>query len=138
MDDLTRQSRTHRLAGVSTESARRLDGRVALITGAGGGIGAGIAQRFAAEGARLMLTDLDGETARTSAATIEARGGRAMWLAADVRVRADHERALAECLARFGRVDILVNNAGVSQPEPYLELGDEVWRRIFDTNLFGV
>lgn len=112
----------------------RLSNKVALITGAGSGIGRGIALRFAAEGARLALTDLDGEKVQQTATQIAG----SVALQADVRQRMDHERVLARALETFGRIDILVNNAGTSTLSPYLDLGDDIWERVLDTNLQGV
>ena len=115
----------------------RLREKVAVVTGAGSGIGRGIALRFAAEGARVLATDIDMERAEETARRIGAEGGEAAALRLDVSARADHEAALAAALARFGRVDIWVNNAGISRLAPYLELEDGDWERVLDTNLRG-
>jgi glucose 1-dehydrogenase len=111
--------------------------KVAVVTGAGSGIGRGIALGFAAEGARVLVTDLDPERAGDTVRRIGAGAGEAAALRLDVTARADHEAALAAAIACFGRVDIWVNNAGVSRLAPYLELEDGDWETVLDTNLRG-
>jgi 3-oxoacyl-[acyl-carrier protein] reductase len=114
----------------------RLEGKVALVTGAGSGIGRASAERFAAEGARVVVVDLKG--ADETAAAIEAAGGEALALRTDV---ADEQAvaAMAEAaLERFGRVDVLMNNAGIL--EDFLPAADtptEVWDRVLAVNLFA-
>jgi 3-oxoacyl-[acyl-carrier protein] reductase len=112
----------------------RLDGKVALITGAGSGIGRASAERFAAEGARVVAVDLRGEA--ETAAAIEAAGGEALALSTDVADE-DAVAAMAEgALERFGKVDVLMNNAGVL--DDYLAAADtptEVWDRVLGVNL---
>ena len=114
--------------------AGRLQDKVALITGAGSGIGRASAERFAAEGARVVVVDLKG--AEETVAAIEAASGEALALATDV---ADEDAVAAmagAALERFGKVDVLMNNAGIL--DDYLAAADtptEVWRRVLGVNL---
>lgn len=103
----------------------RLAGKTAIITGAGRGIGRAMGLTFGAEGANVVITDLDGDVAGEAAAEIESAGGHAMALHADAASAEDAERTLAATIERFGRVDVLVNNAGL--PSQYRE-GDDLDR----------
>jgi NAD(P)-dependent dehydrogenase (short-subunit alcohol dehydrogenase family) len=110
-----------------------LEGRVAIVTGAGSGIGRGIAIVLAREGADLMLTDLDEALAQGVADEV---GGTA--LQHDVTSWESCERVVADTLERKGRVDVLVNNAGVSKSVPFHELDEAEWERVHDVNAKGV
>jgi len=111
----------------------RLDGRIVLITGAAGGIGAACARRLAAEGARLVLADLDGPA-------VERLAGELGQVAVqcDVTVRADIDRMVDTAYRRWGRLDVLFNNAGVIQGKPLLDLTEEDWDRLMSVNLRAV
>ncbi len=111
----------------------RLDGRIVLITGAAGGIGAACARRLAAEGARLVLADLDGPA-------VERLAGELGQVAVqcDVTVRADIDRMVETAYGRWGRLDVLFNNAGVIQGKPLLDLTEEDWDRLMSVNLRAV
>jgi NAD(P)-dependent dehydrogenase (short-subunit alcohol dehydrogenase family) len=115
-----------------------LTGRSALVTGAGAGIGKGIALGFAAFGARVAVVELREETARGTAAEIEAGGGEALALPTDVRDGEAVERAVAAAVARFGSVDILVNNVGGTFRAPFLETTEKGWDALIRTNLKSV
>jgi NAD(P)-dependent dehydrogenase (short-subunit alcohol dehydrogenase family) len=113
----------------------RLQSKVALITGAGQGIGAACAQRFAAEGARLMLVDQDGGKAAAVASMLAASGHEATSMRADVSVKADVDAAVTATIARFERVDILVNNAGITHAADFLDLDEKDFDRVLAVNL---
>jgi 3-oxoacyl-[acyl-carrier protein] reductase len=122
----------------------RLDGKVALVTGAGQNIGAGIARVLAAQGATVIVNDYHRDRADHTVAEIEAAGGRARALAFDVSDLGAVTAAVADVAAREGPVDILVNNAGTGGPlvpmrmSPFAQMAPEEWAPIIDTNLFGV
>ncbi|MBZ4521786.1 SDR family NAD(P)-dependent oxidoreductase [Mycobacterium avium] len=99
----------------------RLDGKVALITGAGKGIGRGVALRFAQEGAAVVIADLDDPAGKQVAADIEHIGGRALFVHTDVGDKGQTEAAVACAVGSFGRIDILVNNAITLSRNAFLE-----------------
>jgi 3-oxoacyl-[acyl-carrier protein] reductase len=115
----------------------RLKDQVAMITGSGRGIGRDIALRFAAEGARLVIADLNEDHARAVAAEITALGCDALALKLDVANPPLVDAAIRATLARFGRLDILVNNAGIGSNQSVLEMSLEEWERNLRVNLTG-
>jgi 2-keto-3-deoxy-L-fuconate dehydrogenase len=118
-------------------SAGRLDGSTALVTGAGSGIGRATCLRLAHEGARVLATDVDEDSATATAARIEAAGGAATGAALDVRE--DLDEALPRLVAeRLGHLDALVNNAGIGTDGTILETAEDDWRRLFAVNVDGV
>jgi NAD(P)-dependent dehydrogenase (short-subunit alcohol dehydrogenase family) len=115
-----------------------LSGQVALVTGAGQGIGKAAALALAAAGADVAATDINGASAEETAAAISSAGGRALALQADVGNTQDIDRLVRETIARFGKIDVLVNNAGVTRRAYIMDLTEEDWDRIFRVNAKGV
>jgi 3-oxoacyl-[acyl-carrier protein] reductase len=114
----------------------RLEGKVALITGAGSGFGLGIAETFAREGAKVVLVDINEAAARTAAERI---GPSALGLAADVSRAADVKAAVEQTISAFGKLDIVVNNAGIShRNRPMLEVEEDEFDRIFAVNVKSI
>lgn len=126
-------------AAETSAALSRFEGYGVLITGAGQGVGAATARRLAAEGARVLVTDLDGDRARNAAAAIRAAGGTADSLACDVADRAAVEAAVAHAVSVFGSLDVLVNNAYACTPDAALfeDEPDEAWQRDLDITLNG-
>jgi len=116
----------------------RLKGKKALVTGAGRGIGRGIAEVFADEGADVVVNDV-GDTKPTNevVAALRAKGRKAVPAIADVSKRADVEAMIDKAWKEMGGLDILVNNAGIETIVPFLELTDDQWTRLVDINLRG-
>ncbi len=115
----------------------KLTDQVAVITGAGAGIGRAIAETFAAAGAAVMVSDLDTDTANTVAKDIESRGGKAAAMACDVTKEEDLARLIQETAKRLGKLTILVSNAGGGGPKPF-DMPMKDFRRAFDLNVFSL
>jgi NAD(P)-dependent dehydrogenase (short-subunit alcohol dehydrogenase family) len=118
----------------------RLHGKVALITGAGGGIGGESALVFAAEGAAVLVADVNEAGGRETVARIERAGGRARFVRADVSKDADCARMVAECERSFGKLDVLFNNAGImdAADDDAVSTSEAVWEKTLAVNLKGV
>ncbi|MFS8542958.1 MAG: SDR family oxidoreductase [Limnochordales bacterium] len=116
----------------------RLDGKVAVVTGAASGMGEAIAKLFAQEGAQVVVADLVGEGAQRVAGEIGASGGTAVPVAANVAVEDDVQRMIDTAVQQFGTLDVLVNNAGImDNMVPAHELTDELWERVMAVNATG-
>ena len=116
----------------------RVEGKVALVAGAGGGIGGAGAEALAREGAAVVCADVDPAAAESVAARLRAAGGRAAALELDVRQRSAVEAAVASAVREFGRLDILVECVGISQTAGFLDLDPADWDRIIAVNLTGM
>jgi NAD(P)-dependent dehydrogenase (short-subunit alcohol dehydrogenase family) len=114
-----------------------LDGEIALVTGAGSGIGAGVAALLAEAGAHVICADLRLDAADAVAARIAEAGGAATALEVDVADEASVKRLFGEVAGRFGRLDLLVNNAGIYPKSDFLALDADSWDRVQDVNLRG-
>jgi 2-hydroxycyclohexanecarboxyl-CoA dehydrogenase len=111
----------------------KLDDKIAIVTGAGQGIGRGIAEKLAAEGATVVVTDLNEATAKETAETIDGVG-----IHADVTSRESVEAMVAQVHRQFGRIDVLVNNAGWDKASPFVDSDPADWDRVIAINLYGV
>jgi len=113
----------------------RLDGRVAIVTGAGRGIGRATAVRLAADGARVVVNDIDAEPAHETAALITAAGGEAEVALANTVELVAAEGLVQAAIDRFGQLDIVVNNAGITRDKMFHTMDDELFRTVMDVNL---
>ncbi|MFU1795475.1 SDR family NAD(P)-dependent oxidoreductase [Paenibacillus azoreducens] len=116
----------------------RLEGKVALITGAGAGIGKTTAIRFAQEGAKVIVTDINLESVSQTAAEIEKAGGTALAFKHDVSNEDQWKSIVEESLNQFGSIDALFNNAGIYFIKPIAEIGLDEWNRMISINVTGV
>ncbi|MHB8795892.1 MAG: SDR family NAD(P)-dependent oxidoreductase [Candidatus Nanopelagicales bacterium] len=112
-------------------------GKVAFVTGAGSGIGRGIALRLGADGGTVAVIDIDVEAAEETLALLQAQGSSGLARVADVRERAQVQAAIDATVAQFGSLDLLVNNAGVVTMHSLADLSDEDWDFVVDVNLKG-
>jgi NAD(P)-dependent dehydrogenase (short-subunit alcohol dehydrogenase family) len=115
----------------------RLDGKMAVVTGGGGGLGSLAARAFAAAGADVALVGRTAETLQVTADAVRRAGRRAVAIVADVTRSRDVNRMVEQVLDEFGRLDILLNNAGVTSPKATVELTDEDWHRVMDASATG-
>lgn len=115
----------------------RLAGRVAVVTGAGQGLGRAIAIRYAAEGARVAVVDINADTAHAVAEEITAAGGTAAAIACDVSDRAAVDDTAARAAADLGPINVLVSNAGLTRPAMLWKMTDEQWSTVLNIHLNG-
>ena len=111
--------------------------KVAIVTGGAQGIGQGIAERLASDGALVAILDLQQEKAEEVAKAIEARGGRAIAVKMDITNRDDVKKAVKKVEETFDKVDILVNNVGWDKAMPFIDCPEELWDKVIDINLTG-
>jgi NAD(P)-dependent dehydrogenase (short-subunit alcohol dehydrogenase family) len=117
---------------------RRFEGKVALITGGGSGLGRASGVRIASEGGSVAIADIDREGGRESCRLIEEAGGKVLFVEADVTRAADNERMVAETVKEFGRLDVLFTSAGVGAGGTVVETTEEYWDRVLNLDLKGV
>ena len=116
----------------------RLTGKVSIITGAGQGIGRATALKFASEGARVAVCDINLDSVNETVREIEANGGEAAAFRIDVTDKESITKMVEGVMAKWGRVDTLVNNAGIVQDAQFKKMTDEQFERVIDVNLKGV
>ena len=112
----------------------RLEGKVAIVTGASKGIGLGIAKKFIEEGASVALCDMDEAVGTKAAADL---GGNAIFVKANVANVAEVDAMMAATIEKFGKLDIIVNNAGIYPFKPFVEMTEDDWDKVLDVNLKG-
>jgi 3(or 17)beta-hydroxysteroid dehydrogenase len=116
----------------------RVEGKVAIVTGAAGGIGGGISRLLAEEGAKVVVTDLDEAGAKKTAEDIKGQGGQAIFIKHDVTSEGDWAKVIEKTLSEFGKLDVLVNNAGIMFVKEIEKTSLEEWHRVMNINLDGV
>ena len=116
---------------------RRLEDKIALVTGAGAGIGRAVAETFAREGAHVVVADRDGEAARETADAIVKNNGAAQAETIDVTDTVEVKALMQRIADRFGRLDVLVNNAGIGERSDFRHLDDAAWDKVWKTNVDG-
>ena len=114
------------------------EGKVAVITGAGLGIGKAIAIAFAEEGASIVVVDVNIDTGQETVKTIQNKGGRAIFIQADVSNASDAQQIAVDTINSFERIDVLVNNAGIQHYGSVIETTEEEWDQVLGVNLKSI
>ena len=115
----------------------RLKDKVAMITGAGSGMGRAMALCFAREGAHVVIIDIDEKNGMDTARNIESQGGKAVFIRGDITQKAAVQEFVEKATATFGEINILVNNAGIVRGAPFLEISESAWEMTLAINLRG-
>ena len=113
------------------------EGRVVIITGAGSGLGAAYAHAFAAEGASVVVNDINGAAAQSTVDAIVAAGGKAIANNSDITDYADSERAVKQAIETFGDLHVVVNNAGIVRDRMFASLSEQEWDLVIKVHLKG-
>ncbi|MEW9123375.1 MAG: 3-oxoacyl-[acyl-carrier-protein] reductase [Thermotaleaceae bacterium] len=116
----------------------RLKEKVAIVTGGGRGIGAATAEKFASEGAKVVVADVNSSEVEERVSAIKRNGGEAIGFVVDVTNREQVDNLMGKCLDQFGKIDILVNNAGITADAKLVNMTEEQWDKVIDVNLKGV
>ncbi len=115
----------------------RFEGRAAIVTGGAQGIGRAVVERLVAQGARVVLADIDGDLGAATARTIDPSGRTVIPLTVDVSHRADVHMAVETALAAFGRLDVMISHAGIADVEPFLDQDESSWNKMLAVNMTG-
>lgn len=126
------------MEGSSIMDTTRLSDKIVLITGAAQGMGAAVAEHYAAQGAKVCLGDVNVDGVNEVAERIRANGGDATGVQLDVTKRADVAAAVAHTVDTFGSINVMLNNAGINKPLLFLDITEENWHKIMDVNALGV
>ena len=116
----------------------RLENKVAVITGGADGLGRAASIKFAAEGAQVIIWDMNEEKSHVTLAEITAEGGKAFFTKVNTASYSEVEAATQDAISRFGRIDILINNAGITRDASIKKMTPEMWQQVIDVNLTGV
>jgi NAD(P)-dependent dehydrogenase (short-subunit alcohol dehydrogenase family) len=136
---MARQENTRQKQQLKSNSMKSLENKIALITGAGSGIGKAIAILYASEGAKVAVTDRDEKGGKETRETIRANGGDAIFVKADTAVPAEHQQLVEQTVRHFGGLHVAVNNAGISGPlGKTAEYTLDGWDKVIGINLSGV
>jgi len=117
---------------------KRIENKVAVITGGADGLGRAAAMKFSAEGAIVVIWDMNEEKGRQTVAEIEAEGGKAFFARVNTASYAEVEAATKDATDKFGQIDILINNAGITRDASIKKMTPEMWQQVIDVNLTGV